>query len=341
MSNSNDPPNWRDVSPNMPGMPANTPKLLIFGAIALLIGAILMSTFYKVETESQGVVLRFGKFVKTVPPGLHTKLPLGIDTVFSVPVLRQLKQEFGFGTGGATNPYQVDDRNQQALAKSMVTGDLNAALVEWVIQYRVDDAEKFLFNVRNAEDTLRDASESVMRTVIGDRTVDEVITIGRQEIENEALIRLQELTTSYEMGLKIDQVQLKNVNPPQEVQASFNEVNQAQQDKDRDINVAKGEFNKVIPRASGEKDQAIKGAQGYALKRVNEAEGDASAFNALLEEYIKAPEVTRRRIYLETLGDILPSVGKKIILDGDATSAPLPFLDLNGTGTNPVNRTSN
>jgi len=131
------------------------------------------------------------------------------------------------------------------------------------------------------------------------------------------------------------------VNPPKAVQASFNEVNQAQQDKDRDINIAKGEFNKVIPRASGEKDQAIKGAQGYALKRVNEADGDASAFNALLEEYIKAPEVTRRRLYLETLGDILPLVGKKIILDGDSTSAPLPFLDLNGTGTNPVNRTSN
>jgi membrane protease subunit HflK len=324
-------------------MPTNSPKLIGGVAILLLIATALMSTFYKVETGSQGVVLRFGKFVKLAPPGLHTKLPFGIDTVSTVPVLRQLKQEFGFGTAGATNDSQVDDRRQWEDAKSMVTGDLNAALVEWVIQYRVDDPERFLFNVRNAEDTLRDASESVMRTVIGDRTVDEVITIGRQEIETQALVQLQELARSYAMGLKIDQVQLKNVNPPLPVQASFNEVNQAQQEKERAINVARGEFNKVIPRASGEKDQQIKGAQGYALKRVNEAEGDASAFNALLEEYVKAPEVTRRRIYLETLGEILPKVGKKIVLDGDSTSAPLPFLDLNGPGStqNPIRRATN
>jgi membrane protease subunit HflK len=166
-----------------------------------------------------------------------------------------------------------------------------------------------------------------MREVIGDRTVDEVITIGRQEIEDQALLRLQALVASYEMGIKIDQVQLKNVNPPERVQASFNEVNQAQQEKERAINVANGEYNKAIPRARGEADQAIRAAEGYAKKRVNEAEGDVAAFNALLAEYQKAPEVTRRRLYLETMGEVLPEVGRKIIIDESAQGV-LQLLNL-------------
>lgn len=209
----------------------------------------------------------------------------------------------------------------------MVTGDLNVALVEWVVQYRIERPDHYLFNVRQADATLRDASENVMREVVGDRTVDEVITIGRQEVEVEALQRLQELVKSYHMGIKIDQVQLKNVNPPERVQASFNEVNQAQQEKERAINVANGEYNKSIPHARGTAAQNIRAAEGYAKKRVNEAEGDVAKFNALLAEYVKAPEVTRRRLYLETMANLLPQVKNKIIVDEGVKS--LPLLNLN------------
>lgn len=211
----------------------------------------------------------------------------------------------------------------------MVTGDLNTALVEWVVQYRISDPAKFLFEVREPGETLRYVSESVMREVVGDRTVDEVITIGRQEIESETLIKMQELATRYVMGISIDQVQLKNINPPKPVQESFNEVNQAQQEKEKLINEARRDYNKVIPLALGEKDQRIREADGYRLKRINEAEGDAARFNALFAEYVKAPEVTKRRIYIETMQEVLPGIRSKIIID-EQTNNILPLLSLDG-----------
>jgi membrane protease subunit HflK len=241
-----------------------------------------------------------------------------------------LKQEFGFGTTEASNQWQSSSRGEWEDEKSMVTGDLNAALVEWVVQYRIERPDHYLFKVRNADLTLRHASESVMREVVGDRTVDEVITIGRQEIEDEAVQKLQALVASYEMGIKIDQVQLKNVNPPRKVQASFNEVNQSQQERERAINIASGEYNKAIPRARGEAAQKIREAEGYATKRINEAEGDVAAFNAVLAEYIKAPDVTRRRLYLETMAEVLPKVRRKVIIDEDAKGL-LPLLNLGGS----------
>jgi len=211
--------------------------------------------------------------------------------------------------------------------KQMVTGDLNAALVEWVVQYRIAEPKKYLFDVRSPAETLRDVSESVMRAVVGDRTVDEVITIGRQEIEDEALTKMQELTSKYGIGVSIDQVQLKNINPPRPVQESFNEVNQAQQEKESLINAARREYNKVIPLAEGEKDQRIRAADGYRLKRINEAEGDASRFTAVFAEYQKAPEVTRRRIYIETLQEVLPGLESKIIVDENSQQV-LPLINL-------------
>jgi membrane protease subunit HflK len=272
---------------------------------------------------------RFGKYLKEVPAGLHFKFPLGIDTTTVVPVKRQLKQEFGFTTPGASDPYQGarDGAAETKRETEMVTGDLNAALVEWVVQYRISNPRKFLFEVREPGETLRYVSESVMREVVGDRTVDEVITIGRQEIESEALTKMQALSTKYAMGLSIDQVQLKNINPPEPVQASFNEVNQAQQEKEKLINEARRDYNKVIPLAEGEKDQRIREADGYRLKRINEAQGDVSRFSALLTEYSKAPEVTRRRIYIETLQGVLPGIRAKIIIDEQAQGV-LPLLNL-------------
>ena len=296
--------------------------------ILVLVGLGAWTSYYTVPSDSVAVVQRFGKYLKNVPPGLHFKMPLGIDSATIVPVKRQLKQEFGFATPGASDPYQSSHSRDGSRETQMVTGDLNAALVEWVVQYRIADPVKFLFEVREPSETLRNVSESVMREVVGDRTVDEVITIGRQEIEAEALDKMQALSTKYAMGISIDQVQLKNINPPKPVQESFNEVNQAQQEKEKLINEARRDYNKVIPLAEGEKDQRIREADGYRLKRINEAQGDVARFQALLAEYSKAPEVTRRRIYVETIQEVLPGLRSKIIVD-EQTQGILPLLNLN------------
>ena len=308
-------------------MPSSGPRGVIILAALILAGMGAWSAYYTVPSDSVAVLQRFGKYLKDVPPGLHFKLPMGIDAATIVPVKRQLKQEFGFTTPGARDPYQSPRPRDGKRETEMVTGDLNAALVEWVVQYRISDPAKFLFEVREPSETLRYVSESVMREVVGDRTVDEVITVGRQEIETEALTKMQALSTKYAMGISIDQVQLKNINPPQPVQESFNEVNQAQQEKEKLINEARRDYNKVIPLAEGEKDQRIREADGYRLKRINEAEGDAARFSALLVEYSKAPEVTRRRIYIETMQDVMPDIRSKIVVD-EQTRSILPLLNL-------------
>ncbi|MEJ6571411.1 MAG: FtsH protease activity modulator HflK [Akkermansiaceae bacterium] len=304
-------------------------KFIRLAALGLIVLVGIITSFYTVPADSQAVVLRFGKPIATNGPGLHFKLPYGIDQTLSVEVTRQLQQEFGFGTPGASNPWQFSSSGEQELEKSMVTGDLNAALVEWVVQYRIEDPQQYLFAVREPDATLRDLTESVMREIVGDRTVDEVITVGRQEIENIASEKLQAATVDYTMGLRIVQVQLKDVNPPRRVQSSFNEVNQAQQERESAINRANGEYNKEVPRARGEADRMISTADGYAAKRVNEAEGDVASFEALLIEYTDAPEITRRRLYLETMSEILPKLGKTIIIDETAKGI-LPLLNLNG-----------
>lgn len=315
----------KEATGNSGGFKSGLIFLLIIAALATA-----WTAFYTVPSDSVAVVQRFGKYLKEVPPGLHLKLPLQIDKATIIPVKRQLKQEFGFTTPGTKDPYQGTSVHDGLQETQMVTGDLNAALVEWVVQYRISAPVKFLFEVRLPSETLRYVSESVMREVVGDRTVDEVITIGRQEIETEALTKMQALSTKYGMGISIDQVQLKNINPPRPVQESFNEVNQAQQEKEKLINEARRDYNKVIPLTEGEKDQRIREADGYRLKRINEAEGDVARFSALLAEYSKAPEVTRRRIYIETLQAVLPGVRSKIIMD-EQTSSILPFLNLDST----------
>lgn len=318
--------------------PEGTKKInLSASAIVMVVVGLLVlfgafTSFYTVQPDEQGIVLRFGKYQKTVFPGLRFKIPFGIDQVLIVPVERQLKQEFGFFTAGATDSFQYSASDRERTAERiMVTGDLNAASVEWVIQYRITDPDQFLFEVRNPQSTLRDISESVMREVVGDRTVDEVITVGRQEIETVALANMQNLVEKYQLGLSINQVQLKDVNPPKPVQPSFNEVNQAQQQREQMINIANGEYNKVVPRAAGEAEQKIQEAEGYALKRVNEAGGDVAKFAAVFREYSKAPEVTKRRLYLETMREVVPRLGGKIILDKDASQV-LPLLQLGTEG---------
>jgi len=307
-------------------LPNLSPRI-IFIAIAVLFGVVVvLDSIYQVQPEEVGVIRRFGQYNPPPrPPGLQFKLPF-IDTVVKVPVQRQLKQEFGFRT--ETPGQRTIYSPQEFLGESlMLTGDLNVAVVEWIVQYRVSDPYKYLFKVRNVEDTFRDMTEAVMRGVVGDRTVTEVLTVGRQEIESTVKVQLQELCVQYETGITIDQVVLQDVNPPDPVKPSWDEVNQAQQQRDQLINEAKGEYNRVIPRAEGEALQTILQAEGYALDRVNRSEGDATRFKALYDAYRRAPEVTRRRMYLETMAKVLPKMGGKLYIDSDARGV-MPLLPL-------------
>ncbi len=302
-------------------------RTIAIAVVGLIVLYGLFTCFFTVPSDSRAVVMRFGNPIKIEQPGLRFKIPFGVDQHVIVEVERQLEQQFGYGRPNQEDPWQTSPPSEQEDEKNMVTGDLNSARVEWVVQYRIEDPMQYLFEVRDAKSTLRHLSESVMRWVVGDRTVDEVITIGRREIEDEVRERLQDAVADYAMGLHINQVQLRNVNPPERVQASFNEVNQAQQERENAINVANGQYNKEVPRARGEADRMIRAAEGYALKRVNEAEGDVAAFEAMLAEYSRAPEITRQRLYLETMGRVLPEVGRQFIIDEHAAGI-LPFMNL-------------
>jgi membrane protease subunit HflK len=303
--------------------------------LAVLLGSLVVwSSVFTVAPEEVGVVLTFGKYTRQADPGLRVKWPRPIQTVMKVPVQRQLKAEFGFRTAsaGVRSQYAPGAFTDESL---MLTGDLNVAVVEWTTQFRVNDPYKYLFKVRNlydsrervGSDTFRAMNEAVMRAVIGDRSVNEVLTIGRQEIASEVERRLQELCEQYETGIKVEQIVLQDVNPPDQVRPAFNEVNQAQQEKERMINEARAQYNAVIPRAGGEAQQTIQQAEGYATDRVNRARGDAELFKSLLAAYRRAPEVTRRRIYLETMQAVYPNVRQKIVLDEDLQGI-LPLLPL-------------
>jgi membrane protease subunit HflK len=307
-------------------------KKVLAGAFILALVYAGLSSFYTVESEEQAVVLRFGEYHKITEPGLHFKIPFGVDRAIRVATERQHKEEFGYRSRtvrpGTATRYDSGGFLNESL---MVTGDLNAAEVEWSVQYRIEDPQAFLFNVREPVATMRDAAESVMRQVVGDRTVDEVITIGRQDIQFQSQLRLQNLMNEYGMGINIDQVVLQDVSPPSPVAPSFNAVNEAQQQRERMINEAKSKYNQAVPRARGQAQQRIQEAEGYATERVNRALGDADRFDAMLVEYLKAPEITQRRMYLETMQKVIPNMGQKVIVDEGASSV-LPLLNLNRKG---------
>lgn len=305
-------------------------KKIVKWVVILIVGIVLITTmFVTVSTEENAVVLRLGKYDRTLDPGLSFVLPFGVEQVYKIPVERQLKLEFGYRTEtpGIRSRFSSASYLDESL---MLTGDLNLAQVEWVVQYRINDPYRFLFKVRNPEKTLADMSESAMRQVVGDRTVDEVLTIGRQEVAVEVEQILQRLCNEYENGIKIEQIVLQDVNPPDPVKPSFNGVNEAQQQREKLINEAKAEFNKVIPSAKGEAEEKIQQAEGYAFGRINQAKGEVARFNSLYGEYVKAPEITKRRLYLETMTKILPKIGNKVVMDEKGRNI-LPLLQLNAT----------
>ena len=300
------------------------------GILAALVGGLLLfTTYYQVEPEEVGVVQRFGAYVRTSDPGPHLKLPFGIETVTKVPVQRQLKMEFGFRTTRAAARSEFATPPEAQTEAVMLTGDLNVAVVEWIVQYRIKDPKAYLFHIRDVPETFRYMAEAAVRQVVGDHSVDEVITIGRAEIALAAKEELQRLCNLYGIGIEIQQLVLQDVNPPGPVRPAFNEVNQAIQERERAINEAWAEYNQAVPRAKGEAEQAVRSAEGYALERENRALGDAQRFDAIYEEYRKAPDVTRKRMYLETMGELVPKLGRKVIVD-DKAKGVLPLLQLDG-----------
>jgi len=314
------------------------PVRLVLGLIACVGIVVILFTllfgFRTIPANSIGVKTRFGAYHDLVNPGLTYAIPY-VNEILIVPTQRLLKLEFGFTSPNATNIYQGDREPEET--ETMITGDLNTALVPWVVQYRITDPKLYLFGAREPEQTLRDLSESVMREVIGDRTVDEVLTIGRHDIETSTLKRLADLCSQYGLGIQIQQVQLATVRPPPVVQAAFNEVNQAQQEKQTAINQAWAVYNDAVPNARGQAKEREKQAEAYAFRRVNEARGEAQKFSLLLAEYRKAPEITRRRLYLEAMQAILPGLQKKIIIDDSLKNIlqTLPLQPADETRTSP------
>ena len=290
------------------------------------------TAFYTVKANEEAAILRFGRYIGTVSSGLHTKIPYGIDRVLKAEVKRIYNEEFGFRTiprGAAfVVDYHYPDAREERL---MLTGDLNCAEVHWVIRYKIKELENYFFNVKNVRETIRGASQAVMRTLVGNRSIDEVLTIGRTEIEQQAKEDIQGLLDGYACGIDIQTVLLKGVNPPEPVKDAFNAVNQAIQIRDKIINEAEGQKNKILPAAEGKKQQVIKEAEGYQIRRVNEATGDVKAFLAVYEEYKKAEDVTRRRLYLETMAKIMPACERVFIIDTEVKGL-LPVLGLEESG---------
>jgi len=304
--------NLEDYLRKFPGRDFKKPLIIILLIIAAI--GFLSTTFYSVSAESVGVVQRFGRYSRTTQPGLHLKLPMGIEEVTRVPVTRILTQEFGYRTemAGIRSRRSSQTFTNESL---MLTGDLNVVDVDWIVQYRVQDPKAYLFNVRNVEETIRDVSESAMRLVVGDSSVDGVLTIERELISDTAARKMQEILDGYGAGIKIVTVKLQDVTPPDEVKPAFNSVNEAKQEKEQLINEAMKDYNTVVPKARGDAEKMIKEAEGYAIDRVNRAKGDAARFLAMYKEYALARDVTRRRLYLETMARILPAVKNKYIID--------------------------
>ncbi len=297
---------------------------IVILVILLIYG--VFNSFYEVDTEETGVVLRFGEFSSFADPGLHFKFPFGIDQVYLVPTGRVLKQEFGYRTvqPGVRTTYNKRGLEEESLT---LTGDLNVSDVKWIVQFQVSDPFKYIFKIKDPIGTIRDISEAMVRKAIGNANVTQVLTTERAALASEIQEKLQATLNQYDIGVRIVTVKFQDVTPPDPVKDAFNEVNEAEQQKESLIFQAREQFNQKVPRARGEAKRALQEAEGYAVERINKARGETNRFLALLTEYQKAPEVTRRRIHLETMEEILPRLEETYIMD-DSNTGALPLLPL-------------
>ncbi len=325
------------MNPNTPFPEINIQALkrnityVVGGVVLLFLLGGLRSIVFSVEPEGRAVIQRFGKVVAIKDPGLHFKLPFGIDVATFVPTERVLKEEFGFRTVSTTTRRtqyaKTTDMQEESL---MLTGDLNVIDVEWVVQYRITDPVKYLFSVRRPTGTIRDISESVLRRIVGNKLGADVLTIGRVAIADESLQEMRDILNGYDMGVTIERIELQDVTPPDKVKPAFNAVNEARQQRERLVNEAEKARNEIIPRARGEADEIIAQAEAYRFERTNAAQGEAARFTSLLAAYAESPEVTRRRMYLEMIDLVLPKLGRVLVLEPGGVS-PLPLLNLGET----------
>jgi membrane protease subunit HflK len=307
-------------------------RSLIIIPILVLIGFGGFTSFYTVQPEEEAVVKRFGRVIGINPPGFHFKIPFGIDRIYLVPTARVLKEEFGFRTVNGTGRTQYVKSREHRGESLMLTGDLKVIDVEWVVQFQIADASKFLHESRNPIQTIRDNSEAVMRRIVGNSLGSDVLTEKRVQVATAARFELQELLNSFNLGVQINTIELQDVTPPESVKPAFNEVNQAEQERERLINEAEKRRNQVIPRAEGEALQIIAEAEAYRAERVNRARGEGGRFIAILEEYENAPAITRQRLYLEMIDQVLPNAGPVYIME-DGVSSPIPLLNLGQSGS--------
>lgn len=317
----------RELGKHFTGKGPGRKTFVVIGLVFLLF-LVGNTSFYTVDTEQTGVVLRFGRFIGFSEPGLRFKIPLGVDQIYLVKTGRVLKEEFGFRTvaAGVRSTYSKTGLDEESLT---LTGDLNVSDIEWIVQYQVSDPYKFLFKIKYPEQTIRDVAEAIVRRIIGNSNVTEVLTTERAQIAAAIELNLQEVLNNYDIGVRIVTVKFQDVNPPDPVKAAFNEVNEAEQQKESLIFQAREQYNREVPKAKGVAKNTILNAEGYALERINMAKGEADRFTALLKEYRKAPEVMRKRLYLETMEDVLPQVEELYLIDEKGSGA-LPLLPLRG-----------
>lgn len=308
----------------------DNPKSLVFILFGIIVVIGVLTSYYTVDVSEQGVVRRFGRYHDTTEPGLHFKLPFGVDQITKVPSKVLLQEEFGFrstGREGSRTTYSKSAYDEESL---MLTGDLNVADVEWIVQYRIADPWKFLFHARNVRRTIRDVAMASMRRVVGDRLVDDVITRGRAGIADQAKVNMQDILNKYDIGIRIEAVMLQDVHPPSSVKPAFNEVNAAKQEQEQAINTAEREYNKVIPEARGKAERKVAEAQAYAVDVINRSKGDAKKFDQVLREYRKAPAVTRKRMFLETMEEIFAKLDSVTIIDGKVKGVLPLYSSLGG-----------
>ncbi|MBT5900686.1 MAG: FtsH protease activity modulator HflK [Opitutaceae bacterium] len=331
MANSNFPSSAGNGLPPLDVLLQQVRSLIII-PILVLIGFGGFTSFYTVQPEEEAVVKRFGRVIGINPPGFHFKIPFGIDRIYLVPTARVLKEEFGFRTVNGTGRTQYVKSREHRGESLMLTGDLKVIDVEWVVQFQIADASKFLHESRNPIQTIRDNSEAVMRRIVGNSLGSDVLTEKRVQVASSARVELQALLNSFNLGVQINTIELQDVTPPESVKPAFNEVNQAEQERERLINEAEKRRNQVIPRAEGEALQIIAGAEAYRAERVNRAHGEGGRFTAILSEYENAPAITRQRLYLEMIDQVLPKAGPVYIME-DGVSSPIPLLNIGQSGS--------
>ncbi len=305
--------------------------LVLLGLVGIIILATFAMSFYTIDANERGVILRLGKYHTTTTPGLHWKFPWNLDKLYKVKVDYQYKEEFGFRTlrAGVKSRYSTENFSKESW---VLNGDMKITDIKWTVQYRIQDPVAVLFKVKDVSSTIRNVSESVMREIVGDRSFHETLQLERVQIANLAKQKMQEVLDSYNIGISIKLVQLKDVHPPEPVKNSFNEVNIAKQEQETMINEAQRIYNKEIYKAEGEAKKIIQEASGYAINRINNAQGDANFFNSVFKSYKEAEQITKKRLYIETMEQLLGRIKNKYIIDEDLGKSVLPFLNMTGQG---------